>query len=64
MAVAARQDHRWLMTLGWLVGLILFIRWTQILPCCQPRPLDEVLRAHECRAGLDPCPHYDDCVPR
>jgi hypothetical protein len=50
--------------LGSILGLLLFIRFLQILPCCQPTPMDQVLRSHACVAGLDPCPHYDDCAPR
>jgi hypothetical protein len=50
--------------MGWLVGLALFVRLLQVLPCCQPTPLDQVLRDHACSVGLDPCPHYDDCAPR
>jgi hypothetical protein len=42
----------------------LIVRLMQILPCCQTPSLDAVLRAHSCSAGLDPCPHYDDCASR
>ena len=62
----ARLAHiqRWTAILGSILGLVLFIRLIQILPCCQPRPIDEVLRNHACATGLNPCPHYDDCAPR
>jgi len=50
--------------MGWTAGAVLFVRLMQILPCCQPPPMDEVLRAHACRPGFNPCPHYDDCAPR
>jgi hypothetical protein len=63
MAVAARTN-RFVAIMGCVSALVLFIRLIQILPCCQTQPLDEVLRAHTCTAGLDPCPHYDDCAPR
>jgi len=47
-----------------VIGLLLFVRLLQIFPCCRPTPMDEVLRSHACVAGLNPCPHYDDCAPR
>jgi hypothetical protein len=50
--------------MGWLVGLALFIRFTQILPCCQPPSFEALLRGHACEAGGGPCPRYDDCAPR
>jgi hypothetical protein len=64
MTATARPRSRWLAVLGWAAGGVLLIRVLQILPCCQPTPVDQVLRAHACSAGLDPCPHYDDCAPR
>jgi hypothetical protein len=58
------RPSRWVTISGCILGLLLFVRLMQVLPCCKPTPLDEVLRGHACAAGLDPCPHYDDCAPR
>jgi len=58
------RARRWLAIMGWLVGLALFIRFTQILPCCQPPSFEALLRGHACEAGGGPCPRYDDCAPR
>ncbi len=63
MARLATTD-RWITILGCVIGLVLFVRLMQVLPCCKPEPLDQVLRAHACTDGLNPCPHYDDCAPR
>ena len=58
------RERRWLAVMGWLVGLALFVRLTQILPCCQPTPMELALRGHTCDAGQVACPRYDDCAPR
>jgi len=64
MARLLARPERALAILGCAIGLLLFIRLLQIFPCCQPTPMDEVLRGHACVAGLNACPHYDDCAPR
>lgn len=58
------REQRWLAIMGWLVGLALFVRLTQILPCCQPLSLEVALRGHACDQGLSACPRYDDCALR
>ena len=58
------RERRWLAVMGWLVGLALFVRLTQILPCCQQTPAEMVLRGHACDPGVTACPSYDDCAPR
>jgi len=58
------RERRWLTTMAWLVGLALFVRLTQILPCCQPKTVEVALRQHDCDTGLSACPRYDDCAPR
>jgi len=64
MARLLARPERVLAILGCVIGLLLFIRLLQIFPCCKPTPMEEVLRGHACVAGLDACPHYDDCAPR
>ena len=55
----------WLVALGWLVGIALFVRLTQILPCCTPPTLESALHGHNCDlAFAAACPSYDDCAPR
>jgi hypothetical protein len=59
------RERRWLSIMGWLVGLALFIRLAQILPCCAAQPLDAALRRHDCGAAFTTaCPRYEDCAPR
>ncbi|HXA40838.1 MAG TPA: hypothetical protein VNW53_17695 [Phenylobacterium sp.] len=59
------RERRWLSIMGWLVGLALFVRLTQILPCCQPPPMERALRGQACDAAFaSACPRYDDCAPR
>lgn len=58
------RERRWLAIMGWLVGLALFVRLTEILPCCQRPPVEQALRGQACKTGLDACPRYDDCAPR
>jgi hypothetical protein len=54
-----------LVTAGWLVGLVLFIRLSQILPCCQVPPLEAALRSNICgESFVNPCPRYADAAPR
>ncbi|MBS0334737.1 MAG: hypothetical protein JSS35_18355 [Proteobacteria bacterium] len=50
--------------MGWLVGLALFVRLTQILPCCRPPPMEVALRGQACAPSQWSCPRYDDCAPR
>lgn len=59
-----RRERRWLAIMAWLVGVALFIRLTQILPCCQQQPMEIALRAKGACAELVACPRYDDCAPR
>lgn len=55
----------WLTTSGWLIGALLFIRFAQILPCCQVPPLETALRSSICgEAFVNPCPRYADAGPR
>ncbi|HZZ69619.1 MAG TPA: hypothetical protein VFE18_15720 [Phenylobacterium sp.] len=57
----------WLAGLGWVVGAALFIRFAQILPCCQPTPIEMVLRSHICACETSiasACPRYEDASPR
>lgn len=58
------RERRWLAIMGWLVGLALFVRLTQIFPCCQPPPMETALRGQACKAGMVACPRYDNCAPR
>lgn len=59
------RERRWLAIMGWLVGVALFIRFTQILPCCRPPPLELALRGGQaCDSTIVACPRYDDCAPR
>lgn len=58
------RERRWLSVMGWLVGLALFVRFTQILPCCQQPSFESLLRSGHCDAGVSACPRYTDCVPR
>ena len=58
------RERRCLAIMGWLVGLALFVRLTQILPCCQPPSMELALRGHACEVGVTACPRYDDCAPR
>jgi hypothetical protein len=59
------RERRWLSIMGWLVGLALFVRFAQVLPCCMPPSLDATLRRHDCGAAFTTaCPRYEDCAPR
>lgn len=58
------RERRWLAIMGWLVGLALFVRFTQILPCCQPPGLELALRGGAACGFGQACPRYDDCAPR
>jgi hypothetical protein len=56
------RERRWLSIMGWLVGVALFVRFTQVLPCCAAPTLDVALRGHVCDAALTTaCPRYEDC---
>ncbi|HEX3366445.1 hypothetical protein [Phenylobacterium sp.] len=51
--------------MSWLVGIALFVRFTQVLPCCAAPTLDAALRSHACDAAFTTaCPRYEDCAPR
>ena len=58
------RERRSLAIMGWLVGLALFIRFIQVLPCCQSPPVELALRGQACDIGTAVCPRYDDCAPR
>lgn len=59
------RERRWLAIMSWLVGLALFVRFAQVLPCCTPPTLDAALRRHACDAAFTTaCPRYEDCAPR
>jgi hypothetical protein len=63
-----RQPPRvpmWLTASAWLIGLVLFVRLTQILPCCQSTSIEVALHSNICGAALPiDCPRYDAGVPR
>ena len=40
MSASLPRVRMWLTGFGWLAGAVLFIRLTQILPCCAPEPGD------------------------
>ena len=55
----------WLSTAGWLIGALLFIRFTQVLPCCRTASLEVALRGHICGETIvTPCPRYQAYAPR
>jgi hypothetical protein len=55
----------WLTASAWLVGALLFIRLTEILPCCRPSPIEVALRSNICAAAMPiDCPRYDAGAPR
>jgi hypothetical protein len=59
------RERRWLAIMSWLVGIALFVRFTQVLPCCAAPTLDAALRSHACDAAFTTaCPRYEDCAPR
>jgi hypothetical protein len=59
------RERKWLSIMGWLVGLALFIRATQILPCCAAPSMDSTLRHNACESAFTTaCPRYEDCAPR
>jgi hypothetical protein len=65
MARLAPRVNVWLATSGWLVGAVLFIRFAQILPCCQVPSLESALRSNICgESFVNPCPRYADATPR
>jgi hypothetical protein len=56
---------KWLTASAWLVGGLLFIRLTQVLPCCQSSPIEVALRSNICGAAMPvDCPRYDTGAPR
>jgi hypothetical protein len=59
------RTPRWLTSSAWLIGAVLFIRLTQILPCCQASPIEVALRSNICAAArpID-CPRYTAGAPR
>jgi hypothetical protein len=66
MARLAPRANVWLVTSGWLVGVVLFVRFAQILPCCQVPSVEAALRANICGQSLavTPCPRYASAAPR
>jgi hypothetical protein len=59
------REQKWLLIMGWLVGLALFVRFAQVLPCCIPPSAEAVLRSHHCDLSFAAaCPSYNDCAPR
>lgn len=63
-----RQPPRvpmWLTCSAWLIGAVLFVRLTQILPCCQATPIEVALHSNICGAVLPAgCPRYSAGVSR
>jgi len=65
MTRLAPRVNAGLVTAGWLVGVVLFIRLSQILPCCQVPPLEAALRSNiRGETFVNPCPRYADAAPR